>query len=108
MPTNDEYLRLRRMTGENDPESKYTNTDLDAYIAEANGSLQGAAALIWGEKASDYADLVNMSEAGSSRSNSDLFTHAKEQQAYFEGLAGTDVVTPTGMAPSTTRRIVRA
>jgi hypothetical protein len=104
MPTPDEYLRLRRMVGEEDPESKYSDTDLDAYILEG-GTLAGAAALIWGEKSSDYADLVNISESGSSRSNSDLFKHAKEQQTYFESLTNSGTATVAG---STTRRIVRA
>lgn len=103
MPTNDEYLRLRRMTGEVESET-YTNTDLDHYISEA-GSIEGAAALIWGEKASDYADLVNINEAGSSRSLSDLFSHAKSQQAYFESLTGTGDSVAGG---TTTRPIRRA
>lgn len=105
MATNDDYLRLRRMTGEVDSDT-YTNADLEIFIAEAAGDLQAAAALVWGEKASAYADLVNISEAGSSRSNSDLFAHAKAQQEYFEGLTGGGAAaTTTG---STTRRIVRA
>jgi hypothetical protein len=104
MATPDEYLRLRRMTGEVE-ESTYTNADLDLYIAQA-GSLEGAAARIWGEKASGYADLVNMNEAGSQRSLSDLFKHAKEQQAYYEGLAGTGSAVDLGT--TTTRPIRRA
>lgn len=108
MPNNDDYLRLRRMSGETDSDS-YTNTDLDTYLERAGGDMAGAASLIWGEKASDYADLVNQSEAGSSRSNSDLFKHAVEQRDYFNGIAVTPVI-PTGTeaSTSTTRRIVRA
>ncbi len=105
MANNDEYLRLRRMTGEVDSDT-YTNTDLDLFIQQASGSLEGAAALIWGEKASAYADLVNMSEAGSSRSNSDLFDHAQTQLEYYNGLAGIGGDSTSGS--STTRRIVRA
>jgi hypothetical protein len=104
MADNDAYLRLRRMTGEVDL-SVYTNTDLDLFLQDAGGDLNVAAALIWGEKASSYADLVNISEAGSSRNNSDLFKHAKEQQAYFSGLGGVEV--DASVTPSTTRRIVR-
>lgn len=106
MPTNDDLLRLRRMTGEYDPESDYTDTDLDIFIAEANGDLNDAAAAIWGEKASNYADLVNISEAGSSRSNSDLFEHATAQQQYFASRGAAAAATaPSGS--STTRPIVR-
>jgi hypothetical protein len=105
MATNDDYLKLRRMTGEQDGD-KYTNTDLDIFISEANGDLNLAASAIWAEKASDYADLVNQSEAGSSRSNSDLFKHAADQRDHFLSIATTTVAaTPTG---PTTRRIVRA
>lgn len=105
MATDDQYLRLRRMTGEVGSKT-YTNTDLDLYINDAAGDLNVAASRIWGEKASDYADLVNMTEAGSSRSNSDLFQHAKSQQEYFSALGGEVAVVNTGS--STTRRIVRA
>lgn len=105
MATDDERLQLRRMTGEAD-EDNYTNADLDIFIERAAGDLNAAASLLWGEKASSYADLVNISEAGSSRSNSDLFKHAIEQRDYFSALGGgvTPGSTTTG---STTRRIVR-
>lgn len=104
MASSDDYLRLRRMTGEVGSKT-YTDTDLDLFLSEAGGDFNAAAALIWGEKASAYADLVNISEAGSSRSNSDLFKHAKEQQVYFDSISGGGVAAvETG---STTRRIVR-
>lgn len=109
MANNDDYLRLRRMTGEVDS-TTYTNTDLDMFIERAVGDMTVAASLIWGEKASAYADLVNISEAGSSRSNSDLFRHAIEQREYFLSLAGGSEVPPTVIpeaTSSTTRRIVR-
>lgn len=105
MASNDEYLWLRRKTGEVDSKT-YVDTDLEEFITRANGDLNGAAGLIWGEKASGYADLVNMAEAGSSRSNSDLFKHARDQQAYFDGLAGVGIIDTAGS--STTRPIVRA
>lgn len=105
MASNDEYLRLRRMTGEDDSE-KYTNTDLEAFFDQAGGDIYGAASLVWGEKAGDYADLVNISEAGSSRSNSDLFKHAVEQRDYFGSLSAPTPTSTTGA--STTRRITRA
>lgn len=108
MATNDDYLRLRRMTGEVGSDT-YTDTDLETFI-DAAGSLEAAAARIWGEKASAYADLVDITEAGSSRKNSDLFSHAKAQQEYFSGISGDAGGGGTGVptsAYSTTRRIVR-
>ena len=106
MPTNDDYLRLRRLTGEVGSDT-YSDADLDIYINDAAGDLNLAASRIWGEKASNYADLVNISEAGSSRSNSDLFKHAREQQGYFESISSAGGAAASEGA-STTRRIVRA
>lgn len=103
MANNDDYLRLRRMTGEVDSDT-YTDTDLEYFIEQAGGDLNLAAARIWGEKSSAYADLVDITEAGSSRKNSDLFAHAQAQQVYFTSLTVGAVPAATG---STTRRIVR-
>lgn len=105
MASEDTIARLRRMAGETE-DDKYSDTILEVMLAENGDDLAATAAAIWGEKASDYADLVNMSEAGSSRSNSDLFKHAKEQQTYFADLAA--VAAPTTGDFTTTRRIERA
>lgn len=106
MATNDDYLRLRRMTGEDDS-TKYTNADLDIFISDAGGDINLAASVIWAEKAADYADLVNISEAGSSRSNSDLFKHAADQRDHFRSIA--DATSGAGIPTATTTRpIVRA
>jgi hypothetical protein len=105
MPNNDDYLRLRRMTGEDD-NTKYSLTDLEIFINEANGDLNLAASRIWAEKAADYADLVNQSEAGSSRSLSDLYKHAADQRDHFLTVA-TTTATPA-VTYSTTRPITRA
>lgn len=105
MATEDDLARLRRMTGESDVDlSAYTDTELDQMLHALGGDLNLAASRIWGEKASQYADLVNTTEAGSSRSNSDLFTHAKEQQNYFNNLSDSGEITTVS---STTRRITR-
>lgn len=105
MATEDELARLRRMTGESDVDiSVYTDTELDQMLSILGNDLNLAASRIWGEKASQYADLVNTTEAGSSRANSDLFTHAKSQQDYFNGLSDSGEITT---ASSTTRRITR-
>lgn len=107
MANNDEYLRLRRMTGEADEAgSVYSNTDLDIFINDAAGDLNLAAAAIWREKAGNVADLVNMSEAGSSRSNSDLYKNAIDQAERYEAAAGAGTYDSTNS--STTRGIVRA
>jgi hypothetical protein len=104
MATNDDYLRLRRMTGEVDS-TTYSDTDLDIIITENANDLNAAAAQVWREKAGMYADMVNMAEAGSSRSNSDLFKHAKEQEESY--LAASSSGTGDSSGWSTTRPIVR-
>lgn len=103
MANNDDYLRLKRMTGEDDS-TKYTNADLEIFIRSAGGDINLAASTIWAEKASDYADLVNITEAGSSRSNSDLFKHAADMRDHFLSVSGPAVAAAKA---STTRRIVR-
>jgi hypothetical protein len=102
--TDNERLQLRRMAGELDSDT-YTNADLDIFVERASGDLNRAAALVWNEKAGAYADLVSISEAGSSRQNSDLYKHATDQRAYYESLAGSGASAAT--TGTTTRRIVR-
>jgi hypothetical protein len=92
------------MTGETEDDT-YSDTQLEVLLDEVGGDLNLAASRIWGEKASDYADLVNITEAGSSRSNSDLFKHAREQSDYYNSISGDGVVAST--TASTTRRIER-
>lgn len=104
MATSDEWMRLRKMTGEVGS-ATYSDSDLDLLITEA-ASLNGAAAVIWGEKASTYAELVDITEAGSSRKNSDLFKNARTQYEYYTGLPGGVTILPAG-SYTTTRRTVR-
>lgn len=99
--------RLRRMTGETEDNEGYTDTQLATILNENGNNLNSAAAVIWAEKASDYADLVNISEAGSSRSNSDLFKHASDQADRFQRLADAEDPVAAATAFSTTRRIER-
>jgi hypothetical protein len=107
MPSEDTIARLRRMTGEYpSDDSTFTDTELIIILESVDNDLNLAASRVWGDKASEVADEVNTSEAGSSRSNSDLFAHAKDRQEYYSQLAstGTDVIS---VASSTTRRIER-
>lgn len=105
MSDNDDYLRLRRMTGETQDKINYTDADLDILILASAGNLNVAAASIWREKAAGYADLVDISEAGSSRKNSDLYNRAQAQADYFSKASTAGVALVEGF--STTRRIVR-
>ena len=100
------YEQLRRATGENDVDSTYEDSDLDFYLDEAEGDIDGAAAKIWREKASNYAELVDITEAGSSRKNSTLYEAATKQAEFYEGEAAGGT-TPEPGTYSTTRAIVR-
>lgn len=107
MATNDDVLKLRRMTGEVGSPT-YTDGDMMEFLTLAGDDINLAASGVWREKASAYADLVNMSEAGSSRSNSDLFKHAKEQEESFAAASSGGSGSSGGSDGwSTTRAIVR-
>lgn len=102
---NEEALaRFRKMISEPD-EGTYTDTELLTLIDGAD-SLNAAAITVWNEKMGAYAELVDTTEAGSSRKNSALFDRAKEMRDYFASLGDNDVATPT-VVSSTTRRIER-
>lgn len=107
MATAEERLQVRRNTGEVDS-TTYSDEELDARILAASGDLDAASATIWEEKSSAYAELVDISEAGSSRKNGTLYKNAQEKAAFYRGKAN-DVEVPV-MEPgtySTSRRIVR-
>lgn len=105
MATDEERMQVRRNTGEVGSDT-YSDVVLDAYILDAAGDLDLASVRIWREKASSYAELVDISEAGSSRKNSDLFKNANAQADYFTKQAEGDVTLEPGTY-STTRSIIR-
>lgn len=86
MASAEELLRLRRMVGEPGTDT-YSDEALSALLA-ANPSLESVAAGIWQEKAANYAELVNVSESGSSRSLSDLHKNALRFAEYYTRQAG--------------------
>lgn len=67
-----------------------------------------AAARIWGEKAADLADMVDVNEGGSSRKLSDLHKHALAMASHWAAVAGGGAgVVAAPMARARTRAIVR-
>lgn len=90
MATVDEIAMLRRMTDVARDDTTYTD-DVLAGIIDASSSIEGAAAQVWTEKAAAFADQVDMSESGSSRSLSQLQRHALEMR---DKLASASI--PTG------------
>jgi hypothetical protein len=94
---------LRRLTGETGS-STYDDEELKARIDAANGDLDAVAADIWEEKAAAFAELVDISEAGSSRKNSSMYKAALEMHNHFTG----EDEASSAAGASTTRPIVRA
>jgi hypothetical protein len=96
-----QIAELRRLAGETGS-STYDDTELGVRIDAVNGDLDAVAADIWEEKAAAYAEMVDISEAGSSRKNSDLYKAAIAMHDHFTS----DGEITSGS--STTRPIVRA
>jgi hypothetical protein len=93
MATPAQVDQLRRMTNykATDP---YDDTQLSALIDEM-GSLNRVAERMWNEKAAEAAELVNVSESGSSRSLGDAHKNALAMARYYKALADeVDVETP--------------
>ena len=104
MATQEQRDQLRRMTGEQDSDD-FTDAKLDEYMWFANDDIEQAAADIWNAKANAYADLTDISEAGSSRKNSVLYERALERAKHYQDKVDGGVSAPAQY--STTRPIVR-
>lgn len=85
MASVDEVAELRRLTAIPDIEEPYTDGFMGGLI-DAEG-INGAAALLWREKAAEFVTAVDMSESGSSRKFSDLHKNALTIAGDFEGRA---------------------
>lgn len=106
MASAEQIAELRRKIAEPDA-TTYSDAVLGVRIDEASNDINNVAYDIWQEKAAMYADLVDISEAGSSRKNSQLHANALKMAHYF-GTIDQDPETPVVESASTTRRIVRA
>lgn len=100
MASVEQIAELRRKISEPD-ETTYADITLSNMIDDAGADINSVAASIWEEKASTYAELVDISEAGSSRKNGQLYSNALAMTKYYRGLdsgepvAGTDIPTTT-------------
>ena len=104
MATTEQIDQLRRMI--DDRNTPYTYSDDELNDRLLGYSLETVASVIWGEKAAGYADMVNMTEAGSSRSLSDLHKNALAMSSHYARLSSEeDEVDPSGF--TTVRRITR-
>jgi hypothetical protein len=86
MATVEQVAQLRLMVAEPD-DTTYTDEMLGAVIdsyAEAALPLASSANNIWLQKAAVYAELVNISEGGSSRANGDLWKRAMDMAGIYQ------------------------
>ena len=104
--TTDLQSQLRNMVGENAPDTEWDDDRLQIYLDRTSNDLELAAALIWEDKASSYAQLVNVSESGSSRSLGDMYKNALAMADRFRGQATTNDAPP--VSPVATRTRTRA
>ena len=72
----------------------YTDEQVLAAYTTA-GSVAGAAAAIWQEKAAALAELVNTSESGSSRNLGDLYKNALAFAKFYKDQVDDAVVVTT-------------
>lgn len=108
MATVAELARLRDMINEPDDTDGWTDerlNDILVYTAYANGSLnlRRAASTVWEAKAAGLAELVDVTEASSSRRNSQVFDHAQKMAAQY-GDAVTDPTSTVGRSRSIAMR----
>ena len=94
MATEAEIARLRLMIAEPDAE-KYTDEAL-AVVIDESSDLNKAAFTIWSQKAASAAELVDISEGGSSRKLGDVYEQALTMAKFYseQTPGGTDPDAP--------------
>lgn len=103
MATPAQIAQLRLLIG--------TTTLSDEELGEmidAEGTIEGAAAAVWESKAASSAQLVNVSESGSSRSLSDVHKNALTMAKYWRDQASDESPENPETRPTRTRAIERA
>jgi hypothetical protein len=101
----EERMQLRRLIGDVTEPYTHNNVQIDEMLTATDGDARAAASSYWYAKATDYSEMVDISEAGSSRKNSKLFDNAMALAKSFDDNDGVD--DPVVVTPSTTRPIVR-
>lgn len=106
MASAEAIAELREKIGDDTEPYTYPDEVLNALIDQADGDTDQVASGIWRRKAASYAEMVDVSEAGSSRKNSDLFKNATAMADWYGNQGGSEGGLP-GVDYTTTRRIVR-
>jgi len=101
--TPEERMQLRLLIGDAEEPYTFSDTEIDNMLTATDGDVRAAASGYWYTKAVSYSEMVDISEAGSSRKNSDLFKNAMALAQQYDDSTATGDVAVT----STTRRIVR-
>lgn len=104
--TDDMVAQLREAISEPTDEGSYTTEILKSKIAAADGSIEVVAYYVWRSKAAALSALVDITEGGSSRRNSQAFTNATEMVKQFAPYIPVDPVVG-GARHARTRAITR-
>lgn len=99
-------MQLRRMIGDAEEPYTFSDVEIDEMLTATDGDARTAASTYWYSKATSYSEMVDITEAGSSRKNGDLFKNAMALAKQFDDNDGVNDP-PVIETPSTTRRIVR-
>lgn len=90
MASPEDILALRGLIGEPNDDNGWTDEKLGDLI-DASTTVNAAAVSVWSTKAAGFAELVDVSESGSSRKLGDLYKNAVAMAGYFKGLDDEDV-----------------
>jgi pectin methylesterase-like acyl-CoA thioesterase len=82
MASEDQIIELRGLVNEPDDSNGWDDGSLGAII-DAHATMNAAASRVWVLKAGTYAELVDVTESGSSRKLSDLRKNAMEMAAHY-------------------------
>lgn len=106
-----DYIGRVRLLADIQGDEMFTDTELLEFLNGATSttgvtSVNLAVADIWRAKAGKYASLADVTEAGSSRKLGDLYKHALEMAAAFQGKYDAELSVGVAARPMT-RPIVR-
>lgn len=85
MATAEQIAALRLLIAEPIDSAIYTDAVLGALIDSLTGDLNKSAYSVWVQKAAAAAELVDISEGGSSRKMGDVHEQALNMAAHFAG-----------------------
>jgi hypothetical protein len=78
---------VRANTNVDEDDEEFTTTVISDLLDSVGENVNSASAIIWRRKAAKYAELVDVTEAGSTRALGDLQDKALRMAASFEALA---------------------